>query len=379
MVKLSKRKRSGNSQAGPRKKARNGRKRRPAGESAHSAAIRQVARMISDPCHGPLVNYSIDNGVVERVRGGVGIMPGGSGTDQGYVIVFPSYSSHEATAVAGYSYNMMVYNPASTTLVGLNTTATPLGTSTSLSGYARIDPAASALSGTTFASAKTLAACLTARYTGTEDAKAGEWAMISNFNVNDMFATVDTGLPSVSEIFAFAGTTIRVADSADLIWRPTAAASKQRSPPNIVHGLPNALQEVDDTVWTLGTATVAPSRLTCADPENCNGIVFAWRGISSANFVLDYTKIVEFKVRSTSGFIERAPAPPPSRNSVRAASLSSTIVTTATAALDKHSPGWQTFLGRGIESGLAWLGNKAEGLLEDGISAVVDSFSFLGF
>lgn len=297
-----------------------------------------LEHLIANPCYGPLERAATIGGIVERVRAVNGVQT----LANGYIIWFPSYHGND---VQNSFANLFLFQNSLTATGPTNTPAAGIGTgSTAGTGIFITDPAYANLTSGTFSRARSLAACITAQYTGALSAVQGEIAYISNCRVSDIVGNnmANPTYPTIDQLFAYSRTVMRASvDPMEVVWRPTDATSKFRAT-NATAIADTALardevQPKPDVFWQKGDPTAISQNRTvvaCTDPSDAVGIVFMWRGFSNTANTLTFrfTKVVELELA-------------PSGNAIEQMVTTKTVPLTidkAVAKLDRSSSLWQT-------------------------------------
>lgn len=299
-----------------------------------------LAHLISNPCYGPLEGVATTGGLIERVRSVSGIQF----SQNGYIVWFPSFVGNSFVA-DGFS-NLYFYQNAGTAVQPINNGGLGqcLGSlASNTTGTMLQDPAYPNLIGGTFSRARTLAACITAHYTGQLAAVQGEIAYISNVRVSDLVGTnlAANAYPSVDTLFAYSRTVHRTAvDPMEIVWRPTDLTSKFRAA-NTTTQASTANSRIDcpthpDTVWQNGNNVVGTfnnTTIAATDTAEAVGIVFMWRGLAASNqLTFRFTKVVEMELAPTGNAIEQMVVTPTVPKKIDS----------AIARLDRSSSLWQT-------------------------------------
>lgn len=299
-----------------------------------------MAHLISNPCYGPLEGVATIGGIIERVRNVNSLQTAANG----YIVWFPSYSAN--SFVADSFSNCLFYQNSVASTQPINN---PLSTgclgslATSTTGTFIQDPAFPNLTGGTFSRSRTLAACITAHYTGQLSAVQGEIAYISNVRVSDLVGTnlANPVYPSVDTLFAYSRTVHRTSmDPMEIVWRPTDLTSKFRSTNTSALTDPTSFRldcpTHPDTFWQCGNNVPLTANLTtisATDTAEAVGIVFLWRGFPASNqLTFRLTKVIELELAPSGNAIEQivvTPAVP-------------VKIDSAVARLDRSSSLWQT-------------------------------------
>jgi len=307
--------------------------------------ISKYAKLVSNPCHGPLERGITDSGigqVLERVRSSI-IPIDAANCANGYVIWFPSYHNSGAVGALG---NFYFWNNSDSSLKPTNTIAVPMGSGPSNTAGTFIrDPAFPLVTGasTSFSRARTVSACLQLEYIGALNATSGQVAIISNislqaFNANGGVSADFVPL-SVDQMFSYAGTRERVQITGhEVVWRPDDETSVFRtdgSANNIGAAVPAALIYRPDVVFDMGLIASTATANVCVDNAFTKGICIAWRGFpATANTVsVQAVKVVDLELSTINNAVEpqyattKVHIPDP--------------VSTVTNWLDRYTPGWQ--------------------------------------
>lgn len=311
-----------------------------------SSLIAKYAKLVSNPCHGPLERGISDSGigqVLERVRSSI-IPNDAANCANGYVVWFPSY--HNSGAVGGLG-NYYFWNNSDSAVLPVNTVASPMGggfAQGNMSGLFLRDPAYSLVSGatTSFSRARSVAACLQLEYIGALNATAGQVAIISNISLQAFCASGGVGtefIPlSVDQMFSYAGTRERVQITGhEVVWRPDDDTSVFRTnggSNNLGATVPASQIFRPDVVFDMGTPALSATANVCMDTSHIKGICVAWRGFPpTANTIcIQAVKVVDLELSPINNAVEpmytaKKSVPDP--------------ISTVTSWLDRYTPGWQ--------------------------------------
>lgn len=332
-------------------------------KSANSGQLLEFAKLISDPCHGPLIRAFGTGSLVERVRSTITINTAGT-NNCGYLVWFPDF--HCPGTSSTYACNAFMYENTTPVATPTNTTANPLGmVAINTTGIATADPAANLVQSASFSRGQTMAACLQIDYLGALSAVAGQVAIIKNFPLK-AFAQNDNDIilnpPSVDSLFAYASTRERIQVTGhEAIYRPSDTATVMRSAGN-ERGYSAT---VPDSVWQTGTAGSTASILSCGIPNDVYGICIAWKGIptTSSVFQLNMVKVLSLELAPSGNAIE------PTFNGSPLVEEGPSPIDHVTSILDKVDPHWQT---KAVNGAMNIAGKLASAFTENiGISKIL--------
>lgn len=270
----------------------------------------ELAKLITDPCRGPLVRTSGPSGVTERVRNTV-TLPGAATSTCGYFVWYPGYTSWNASSGAYNNQNCFWYENASPSVFPTNTTVAPLGSGGSnLTGSFYTDPmAANIAGGSAFIRQKTLAACLQFEWLGKLSETQGQIAIVKNFSLaalnQSSGSTSAFQPPTVDQVFGYAEHRSRLMlEGAEVIWRPTSAQSVFRSNDGEENG--SMKSTLPDSCFWMGAASANPSGIVATNPADQMGICIAWKGFAPANFTCQFNliKVAALELRPANSMIE---------------------------------------------------------------------------
>jgi len=357
-----------------------------------SKEIVDYARLLRDPCNGPLVRAvgSLHQGAItERLRitdssflDGIGYLPSKA---NGYIVWFPSYHSSGtfggSTNVAYTPANLFYYHSTSSSTPPTNTVVDPAGLGTgvaadgaSTTGTFLRDPANNQLLGATtpFDRATTLSACLQADYIGVLSALSGQVCTVSNFSLASFITNSGVpgaipAFPSVDTIFSYAAKRERLHPAgAEVIWRPTDQSSIPRTGGQMNQG--NFVSDspiVDAPFWT-GSKGVHTTRVVATNPNEVFGVCVAWKGVPVSGLSFNMVKVVNLELAARSAQIEEI-------RTGTSSALPSISIDAVVNAIDSASPGWQSSLSAGAHSMASSIGrgamdavmNRASGIVSD--------------
>jgi len=287
-------------------------------------SVRDVAKMIDDPCGSALKPglYGSASGYLSRFHGVYAPQSLTSAPSCGIVLWSPNYSNVGAVSATSACWNSIVIsaNSPSDTL-----SFAGVGGLTSGSGSGLKDPAYDFVNGGVCAGARCLSACIRFTYTGQVTSTAG---LVSPIRVP--FSVIDgivsgTITPTVNTFLQFATGTQRLPlDSLEVKWRPTADDSYRTSASGTAVAGDHPFIRSTAGVYNVG------SKPQTEQPEL---IGFVFRGLAvdaSANIQFDFYKNIEWAPEITSGLAYQ-----PSVQMSDAGNAQRAL-----AFLDRTKPGW---------------------------------------
>lgn len=307
------------------------------------------AKLISDPCYGPLVR-SVGGGgegsIIERVRSTV-TFPSAAANTSGYVVWYPEFTG-KGNYNSYASGNCFAFENASASVRPTNTLPAPMGKiAIDSTGYFIPDPMLPNLvSASAFARSKTLAACIQLEYISKLSDCSGQIAVIQNYSLaafdqNSGVTGSEFQPPSVNEIFAYASERDRLQlDGAEIKWCPSDDSSKFRTSEAENIGVTSGSATLADAVFWIGSTAVEVTKLVTPNPQLVHGICIAWRGIApTANCLsMNLVKVGDLELAARNNAIENP----------RATSDDTSIQTTISQVvsyLDGLMPQWQRVAG----------------------------------
>lgn len=325
---------------------------------ASTLAVRDYARLVLDPCMGPLVrSVGGENGanIVERTRITYAV-PTTAGSYNGYVVWFPSF--HSAGGVgANTPANMYSWECTAANLAvrPLNTVAVPMGINPATSGTFWVDPMSGVLSGTSpFSRAKAIAACMQLDSIGSISSLQGAVCTVVNislstFNMNSGAAGTYQP-PSVQEMLSYAAKRERInLDGHEVVWGPNEGDSIFRTNGTEDSGTAvSAVGSLPNVAFWQGNAGVSATECPNPNPDKAMGVLIAWSGLTSgtAHVQLNFTKVAELELAPRGFAVEQNIAPKPSAK--QGPMLSGLL-----ADLDEMEPGWRAHAVRHAKSAAA--------------------------
>lgn len=311
-----------------------------------SREVQNYAKLIADPCNGPLVRSvgsEIGTGIVERVRTTL-VSPILVGNSCGYVAWFPSF--HGVGTAINSPSNLYYWEctPANVALRPLNTVAVPMGAVAATSGTFYADPGSSTITlASPFSRARTIAACGTLEHIGQMSTVQGVVGSVVNISLASFNmaagATANFTPPSVTDMINYAARRERLSvDGHEIVWAPNDRDSILRTNGQEDTGTLLGPSATDPNVafWN-GSAAAAPTTSANTDPNSCMGIVFVWQSVGNtgSGFInINLTKVIELELAARSNTVEQRIAP----NNTARGPLLSTII----ESLDRNSPTWRT-------------------------------------
>nr|UHS71502.1 MAG: hypothetical protein 3 [Sobelivirales sp.] len=309
-----------------------------------SREVFEYAKLVADPCHGPLVRSigsSTGTGIVERVRSTVGL-PANATDTCGYLAWFPSFHGTGTAANTPSNVYRWETTQANFALRPVNTIANPMGTTAATSGTFLSDPAFGTIATTSpFSRARTIAACMTYENIGTMTSIQGVVGSVIHISLSSFNMTAGASgfyqPPSVAEMLNYAAKRERVSvDGHEVIWAPTDRDSIMRTNGTEDQGTTFSGSSTDPNVafWD-GTPATSPTNMANPNPNDCMGIVFVWSSIGTAGtgyINVNLTKVVELELAPRGNVIEQKSI----THTVRGPTLNSIIET-----LDTNTPNWR--------------------------------------
>jgi hypothetical protein len=304
-----------------------------------SYSVKQVAKMISNPCDGPIVRnlYGTNAGLMARYKSTssfANVSLGGTG----YLLWIPKYCG---TSGNGAKANNFVFFPAGTGTVPLNTAAVPYGRNAITAGAMTSagcidDPTYSFMSGATAGSCRTLAACIKLSNIGRLDEISGQMGFIDNVPLS-AFIGAGTNFATIDQLFTLSSKVTRL----------NGQTYEQRYRPLLTDTF--FVSEQDDiiTLGTTGTSATTFGTLNAA-VEEPRVIGFVWRGVVNPSMIFEYYKTIEWTPEPGSGFV--MPSPEGATVDLREKAL---------AFLDTYYPEWTV---RAADVGAAVLSHVIESL-----------------
>jgi hypothetical protein len=307
-------------------------KRRRIRLATRQTTLPPLARLIADPCNAKLLygpaTGSSESGYLLRVSNRV-VLHGTAANVNGYMAWFPDY--HTSGSFGG---NLFTWESTSTTVGPINTTTNPYGTGSSLTAFARTDPAHPWSSSAVCSQSRTLAACVKVFCTSPVSTVSGSLAVLNGCSVTQLLgssASGGGGFPlQIVDIFSNAPTVTRIPlDALEVRHAPSSMASIWRSVDNDY----SATTDPTDFCVQIGTPVTGPASVPSLASANQAGIVIAWSGLNSANasdLVFEFTKVIEWMPDATNGPQLTNTAPRPS-----------TTWEGLVGGLDTKFPGWK--------------------------------------
>lgn len=312
-------------------------------------ALDTYARMLDDPCSGPIMTPlygGSSQGYLIRTKSIFSINLNGPTVVNGYMLWYPDYHNAGSTGGDYSGGNIFGYCSAGRTNKPANTVTNPLGEGdiADPAGDFIRDPAFAFVAAQTTSSARTAAACMRVTYTGSTSDTAGRVGFLegikrdSILNPSQLSAmTIDNGLALSNNLGRTSLQTYEVK------FRPSESSKLFRT-----EGTNGTAGDTRDNCFTFGSGTTAATTIapgTASGAPSSIGIV--WAGLpATGTLEFEYYKIIEWIPDAAAGF------PQPKAITHSALDLS----TAAVAKLDRKSAGgWSTVLKRGgasVERGI---------------------------
>lgn len=328
-------------------------KKRPASAAPsrrpnQSNQVLTLAKLIGDPCNGPLVGPqygSSDGGYLAKFSSYHKHDVSTTGTS-GYVVWFPDFTGGADTGGNGALY---IFATTDSTVSPINTVSDPLGRGSSaatINGNFLEDPSHTFLTGSVVQDARTVAACVKMIYTGRNDSLAGRIGYLDNIPREALLTGAGGSPPSVEDMFRYSPNSMRTPlDLVENKFRPTEGSEYYRT-------AATSTGSDKDRCFTIGNG--AATSIGSGTPSGlCPGIGFVWDGLTSDSaLAFDFVKAVEWRPDMTSGLTA---APTHKSTGVN-------VVSKAVSYLDTKHPGWQRLALRAAKSaGAAIAGMASEG------------------
>lgn len=304
----------------------------------------EYAKLIMDPCMGPLVRAvggDTGSNIVERVRWTSGF-PLTAANTCGYLVWFPGFSN-TGTSTNNSAGNMYYYEctPANINVRPNNTIADPMGTVLGSSGLFYPDPACDLLGTTSpFSRVRTIAACLQLESVGQVSAMQGMIATVCNISLQT-FNTLTGGAsyyqpPSVAEMLAYAAKRERISmDGHEVVWGPNEFDASFRTNGEEDKGTSYSASSVDpNSAFWKGSTGTTPTMVPSPNPGAMMGILFAFSSVmtGTGHIVFNATKVVELELAPRGRAVEQNIAP---------AASGGTLISSIVEQLDSNAPGWR--------------------------------------
>jgi hypothetical protein len=300
----------------------------------------QLAKLIADPCAGPLVapEYgSSDNGYLSRFTSYVN-MNITQGYFHGYCVWFPDFVGQgaNATVTANSNGSWYIFQTTGTSTEPVNTTSAPLGcgaSTASTNGRFWDDPARGWVEGDHVLDARTAAACIKFTYTGRMDSLSGRVGYLNNIPRSALIlGGSGNQAPSVDDMLRYSEVISRTpADTIENKFRPGLASGYYRGAGDIV-----GEQRGTDSCFVTGIPGFAETVMANdVSSGSATGIGFVWTNLpGDSAIVLDATKAIEWRPQMSVGLCAPPSSTPPGHDG-------SNMVSKAVHYLDRAHPGWQ--------------------------------------
>ncbi len=240
-----------------------------------------VARMIADPCSAELVPGAFGDvqGSLLRL---VDTFTGAATNTSGYIVWFPQYHTdgNPDGLTGSRKTNCFFLNTTNAASAPTNSAAAPFG---GTPGTSKRDPAYAWVAGTNVADARTAAACLQLRYTGSTMNCSGTIAKLTNIP-HDLFTAVGAAtMPSVNAMLAYSRDIERLGFGVhEVVHRPDVQT--------------NVFEADNDGPFDYNLGTTATGQTAVSVANAPRGFGFAWSGVDNcANLYLSRYKIIEWR------------------------------------------------------------------------------------
>lgn len=324
----------------PSKKGTNKRAKRRQGQIP--TPFLDYARLIADPCNGPVSSGVdvVEGTIVERARRVIPIGAGGTATS-GMVVWFPSYSSAAVDGAVSANYNLFAFESNTPSVAPVNTAAIPMGSGAATAGLFIADPSSKFVTSTSsFSRTKALSACIQFEWLGALSAIQGQVCVIKNLSLSAFDtltgASGHTYQPmSVDDIFSYAAERTRTQIGGhEAVWRPTPNQSVYRT--NGLEVSTVGQSDLADVCFFSGTALSGPTLERTVNPNDTNGIIIAWKGFPAGGLSQAVcTKTFYLELASRAGAIEAIPRQLSDESS-------QSRLAAAIKYLDTMMPNWQS-------------------------------------
>lgn len=354
------RKRKAGVKAPPRKKTKAPvrRVRRRNRARATRSRVSAYARLIADPCMGPLVRAvggDAGSNIIERVRTTLTFPNLNNNKTSGYLVWFPGFHN-SGSGLPNSAGNLFAFE-CSTADLGvrpLNNSLSPLGSPYTAaerpSGRFHPDPANAAIASTSpFSRARTIAACMQLETVGNMSNVRGLICSVVNISLQTFNAlsgsTQNYTPPSVGEMLSYAAKRERLnIDGHEVVWGPNEYDASFRTNGDEERDTTFLPNNVDSNIaFQQGNPSVSPTLCPSPNPGACMGILIAWTSLYGeyGTISINCTKVVELELAPRGLAVEQNIAP---------AASGGTLISEIVTQLDTNAPGWRAHAVRAATS-----------------------------